>query len=264
MRAVASLKAALAAQPALNEVQDSAGSGKRQFDIELTPEGVAAGLTPARVARQLRQRFFGEEVQRVQRGRQELKVMLRYPADARRSTQDFFNARIRLADGSEAPLAAVARVTESRGSSEINRIDGRRVVTVSGEVDTALATPGDVKAAIVADVLEELRERNPGLLVAQGGFSRNQSEDLASLGRAALIVLLVIYALLASQLKSYSQPFVVLAGVPFGAAGRADWTLVVRVRPVVHLDLRHDRAWWCCRERLAGARGSVQPDTAHV
>jgi len=219
MSAVESLKAGMTQIPAVNEVQDSAGLGKRQFDIELTAAGEAAGLTPAQVARQLRQHFFGEEVQRIQRGRSELKVMVRYPSEERRSTRDLFNTRIRLADGSEAPLSAVARVAESRGYSEINRIDGRRVITVSGEVDTAVATPNEINAQILGELIPEVREAHPGLLIAQGGFSRDQSEDLASLGRAALIVLLVIYALLASQLKSYSQPLIVLSAVPFGAAG---------------------------------------------
>ena len=84
--------------------------GKRQYDIELTPAGEAAGLTPADVARQLRRNFFGDEVQRIQRGREEVKVMVRYPREDRRSANDLFNVRVRLADGSEAPLSTVARV----------------------------------------------------------------------------------------------------------------------------------------------------------
>ena len=118
----------------MDEILDSSSLGKRQFDIELTPAGEAAGLKPADVARQLRQTFFGDEVHRIQRGRQELKVMVRYPREQRRSTRDLFNTRIRLADGTEAPLSTVARVIESRSYSEIRRVDGRRVVTVSGEV----------------------------------------------------------------------------------------------------------------------------------
>jgi multidrug efflux pump subunit AcrB len=185
----------------------------------LTPAGEAAGLTAADVARQLRQNFFGEEVQRIQRGRQELKVMVRYPEDQRRSTRDFFNVRINLADGTQAPLTAMAKVTESRSLSEINRIDGRRVISVSGEVDTTLATPGEVSTAVLGEVIPQLRQDYPGLQVAQGGFGRDQSEDLASLSKMMLIAMLIIYSLLASQLKGYLQPLIVLSGVPFGAAG---------------------------------------------
>ncbi|GIS96765.1 MAG: hypothetical protein CM1200mP24_00490 [Gammaproteobacteria bacterium] len=167
-------------------------------------------MKPADVARQLRQTFFGDEVHRIQRGRQELKVMVRYPREQRRSTRDLFNTRIRLADGTEAPFSTVARVIESRSYSEIRRVDGRRVVTVSGEVDTAIATPTEVTNQIEANLLPELTLRFPGVQVGQSGFGREQSEDLGSLADTAMVALLVIYALLASQLKSYAQPLVIL------------------------------------------------------
>ena len=218
MQALARLRRESAAIPGLTQLQDSVSLGKRQYDIELTPAGEAAGLTPGAVARQLRQHFFGEEVHRIQRGRQELKVMVRYPREQRSSARDFFNVRIRLADGAEAPLSTLARVRESRGYSEIRRVDGRRVVTITGKADTTIATPGQVTAQVEA-LLPQLLRDYPGLQVVQAGFGREQAQDLASLGRLALIAVMVIYALLASQLKSYAQPFIVLAAIPFGAAG---------------------------------------------
>ena len=217
--AVEELKRRYRGIPALYEIQDSQSLGKRQYDIELTPAGEAAGLTPADIARQLRRNFFGDEVQRIQRGRRELKVMVRYPEDQRQSSADFFNVRIRLADGAEAPLSAVARVTESRSFSSIDRIDGLRIVTVSAEVDTELATPNEVTAIVQGTVLPELQARYPGLQVTQAGFGREQAEDLGQLSDLALVALLVIFILLAAQLRSYAQPWIILAGVPFGAAG---------------------------------------------
>ena len=219
LAAVERLKAGMAGIPGTAEIQDTVSLGKRQFDIELTTAGEAAGLSPAIVARQLRQHFFGEEVHRIQRGREELKVMVRYPREQRSSTRDFFNVRIRLADGTEAPLSTVARVSESRSFSQINRVDGRRVVTVSGDVDTALATPNEVIGRIETELFPPLRADYPGLRIVQAGLGREQAQDIASLGRLALVALLVIYALLASVLHSYAQPFVVLAAIPFGAAG---------------------------------------------
>lgn len=218
LEAVEALKARMAKQPAVYDIQDSVSLGKRQFDIDLTAAGEAAGLTPADVARQLRQNFFGEEVQRIQRGREELKVMVRYPAEQRRSTSDLYNVRLTLPDGSQAPLSAMARVTESRSYSEINRIDGRRIISVTGEVDTALSTPGEVNEALLATVAE-LKQAYPGLQMTPGGFSRDQSRDLGSLGLLMGLAMLIIYSLLAAQLKGYAQPLVVLSGVPFGAAG---------------------------------------------
>ena len=219
LEAVERLKAGMAGITGTAEIQDTVSLGKRQFDIALTAAGEAAGLSPAIVARQLRQHFFGEEVHRIQRGREELKVMVRYPREQRSSTRDFFNVRIRLADGTEAPLSTVARVSESRSFSEINRVDGRRIVTVSGDVDTALATPNEVIGRIETELFPPLRADYPGLQIVQAGLGREQAQDIASLGRLALVALLVIYALLASVLRSYAQPFVVLAAIPFGASG---------------------------------------------
>ena len=218
-RAVADLKTAYREHPSLYEIQDSVSLGKRQYDIDLTAAGEAAGLTPLDVARQLREHFFGAEVQRIQRGRREVKVMVRYPDDQRRSTRDLFNARIRLADGTLAPLDTVARVTESRSFSSIDRINGLRVVTVSADVDTELATPNEIAAQLEDDVLPGLQQRYPGLQISQSGFGREQAQDMAALGNLALVALLVIFVLVASQLRSYVQPFIILASVPCGAAG---------------------------------------------
>jgi multidrug efflux pump subunit AcrB len=218
LAAVEQLKAEMTANSAIYDIQDSVSLGKRQFDIDLTPAGEAAGLSAADVARQLRQSFFGEEVQRIQRGREELKVMVRYPRDQRRSTQDLYNVRLNLPNGSQAPLSAMARVTESRSYSEINRVDGRRIISVTGEVDTALSTPGEVNEALMLTV-NRLKQDYPGLQTGQGGFSRDQSRDLGSLAMLMALSMLIIYSLLAAQLKGYAQPLVVLSGVPFGAAG---------------------------------------------
>ena len=218
-RAVAELKAEYAKYPGLYGIQDSVSLGKRQYDIELTPAGEAAGLRPFDVARQLRRHFFGDEVQRIQRGRRELKVMVRYPPDQRRSARDLFNARIRLADGTEAPLTTVARVTESRSFSSIDRINGLRIVTVSAQVDTKISTPNEIVAALQETALPTLKARYPGLQIDQAGFGREQAQDLASLGNLALVALLVIFVLIASQLRSYGQPAIILASVPCGAAG---------------------------------------------
>ncbi len=217
--AVEELKRRYRGIPSLYEIQDSMSLGKRQYDIELTEAGEAAGLTPADVARQLRNSFFGDEVQRIQRGRRELKVMVRYPDEQRRSSEDFFSTRIRLADGAEAPLSAVAKVTESRSFSSIDRIDGLRIVTVSAEVDTQIATPGEADAVVRDVVLPTLRESYPGLQANQAGFGREQSEDLAQLASLAGAAMLIIFVLIAAQTRSYTQPFIVLSGVPFGAAG---------------------------------------------
>ena len=218
-QAVEELKARYEEFPAMYEIQDSNTPGKRQYDIELTPAGLAAGLSPADVAIQLRQLFYGEEVQRIQRGREELRVMVRYPEDERQSTVNFFDVRIRLADGTEAPLTALATVTENRSYSSIERVNGRRIVTVSGRVDRAVMMPQDIETELTTTILPALKDKYVGLQINEAGFRGDERESLASLGRLALLAMLIIYALLASLLRSYSQPLIILAGIPFGAAG---------------------------------------------
>lgn len=217
--AVESMRSRLQQMPMLTDLRDTLSDGKRQFDIALTPEGKAAGLTQAVVARQLRQNFFGEEVQRIQRGREEIKVMVRFPSNERRSASGFFNARIRLNDGTELPLSTVAEVTETRSFSAIDRVNGFRVLTVSAEVDKELSSTGEAAGRIQRNVIPAVLEEYPGLRIGQAGFGREQARDLGSLGRLATIAMIVIFALLASQMRSYSMPLVILSGIPFGAAG---------------------------------------------
>ncbi len=217
--AVYSMRDRMTDLPMLTGIRDSMGNGKRQFDIGLTPAGKAAGLTPAMVARQLRQSFFGDEVQRIQRGRDEVKIMLRYPREDRRSTAEFFDARIRLQDGTQVPLTTVANVEESRSFSSINRVDGNRVITIAASVDPKLASSGEAGALIGETVIPSVLAEFPGLSIQSAGFSREQSEDFASLQTLGAIALLVIFTLIAGQLRSYTMPLVVLSAIPFGAAG---------------------------------------------
>ena len=218
-QAVDAMKEGYGNIPGVYDIQDSFSLGKRQFDVTLTAAGEAAGLTPAAIARQLRGNFFGQEVQRIQRGREELKVMVRYPDAQRRSVQNLYDARIRLNDGTQTPLSTVATLTETRSFSSIDRVDGLRIVTVSGEVDTAISTPTQSNAKIAEQLVPEMKSRFPGLQVRLAGAGLDQTRDLQSLGQMMSISMLVIFLLLASQLRTYTLPFVVLAGVPFGAAG---------------------------------------------
>jgi multidrug efflux pump subunit AcrB len=213
------LKSELAAIAGVNEVQDNLDLGKRQLDFELTQAGFAAGLTNQDLARQVRQSFYGEEVERLQRGRDEVKVLVKYPLAERRSLSQVYDMRIRLADGSETPLLTVAAVTESRGYSTIQRVDGRRIASVTAEVDEAVTTPNDVNALVEAEFLPRLLRDIPGLSYSKEGDARSQSEDLAALTSNLTIALFIIFVMLATQLKSYIQPVIILAAVPFGFLG---------------------------------------------
>jgi len=217
--AVIRLRDALEAMEGVNEVDDGYDIGKRQLEFELTQAGEAAGLRPADIGRQVRQAYFGEEVQRIQRGREEVRVFVRYPEDARRSLATLDELRVRTPDGAQLPLSVVATSRESRTLTAIDRVDGRRIVEVTADVEEAVTTPNAVNSQIQNEILPAIIADYPELRWRQGGAGREQAEDFASLGRGLMVALLVMFALLATQLKSYLQPVIILLAVPFGLAG---------------------------------------------
>ncbi len=217
--AASSLRASLENIEGTKEVDDSFELGEREFVFDLTPEGLAVGLTPAALGQQLRGAFFGLEAQRFQRERSEIIVYVRYPKDERVDLSKLRNMRIRLPDGQEVPLKSVASITEQLSYASINSVDGRRIVSVTSDVDYSITTPNDVIAVMNSSLLPDLKARYAGLSYSFEGESREQFEDLQSLGKNMLIALMIIYVLLGSQLRSYVQPLVIMSAIPFGIVG---------------------------------------------
>jgi multidrug efflux pump subunit AcrB len=217
--AVEEFEAALAGLEGVSEIESSANAGKRQIEFALTPAGDAAGLTVQDLARQVRQAFFGEEVQRIQRGSDELRVYVRFPDEERSSLADLNRFRVRLPNGDAAPLSVVARTRESQSPASIDRVDGQRVITVTADVDEAVTTPNAVNATINDEILTDLQTRYPGLRYSVEGQAREQIEDIGTLLRNLVIAVLLMYVMLASVLRSYGQPLAVMVAIPFGAVG---------------------------------------------
>ena len=218
-QAVAELRSAFLDIAGVREVEDSLVLGKRRYDIQLTEAGVAAGLTSARVASQLRNAFFGAEAQRIQRGRDEIRVVVRYPEERRRSLRDLLDERIALPAGGEVPLATVARIVETQDYAQLLRVDGRRAATLAGRVDTELTSPSEVDAQLRADALPRLLARYSGLEVREDGQTRDNTEMIDTLAWSFALALLVVYGLLASQLRSFAQPLLALASMPLAVVG---------------------------------------------
>ena len=219
-RASADMVASIKNIPGVLDAFDSLKPGRRHFDLHLTPAGQAAGLTGGELATQLRSRFFGTEVQRIQRGRDEVKVMVRYPEDRRRSFAELADERIELPVGGDIPLGVAARVVETRELETLMRIDGVRAAEVGGFLDRAVTTPYELGAHVEDSLLPELQSRYPGLGLAwvRAGMGDDE-QSLAPLAYTLPIALLVIYMLIAVQFRSYVQPLVVLTAMPLAAAG---------------------------------------------
>ncbi|MDE0423155.1 MAG: efflux RND transporter permease subunit [Gammaproteobacteria bacterium] len=219
-RAASDLAAVVQTAPGVLDVYDSLTPGRRHFDLHLTPAGKAAGLTGADLASQLRARFFGTEVQRIQRGRDEVKVMVRYPEDRRRSFAELADERIELPVGGDIPLGVAARVVETRELETLMRIDGVPAAVVGSFVDRAVTTSRELRAQVEDTLLPELQARYPGLGLAWARAGVDDDEQsLAPLAYTLPVALLVIYTIIAVQFRSYVQPLVVLTAMPLAAAG---------------------------------------------
>ncbi len=217
--AVEELGAALARMEGVAEVESTRELGSRQLQFSLLPTGAAAGLTVNELAKQVRQAFYGEEVQRIQRASEEVIVYVRLPERERRSLADLARLRIALPNGEEADLRTVAEVVETRSAATIERVDGRQFIGVSADVDEAVTTPTAVTLQLKAEVLPNLNDRYPGLYITEEGQSRDQAKDLVVLISNLMVGVLIMYILLSSQLRSYLQPLIILFAIPFGAVG---------------------------------------------
>ncbi|MDH3744535.1 MAG: efflux RND transporter permease subunit [Acidobacteriota bacterium] len=215
----ARLKTELASYPGVQDVADSFRIGKRELELRITPEAELAGLTQKDLARQVRQAFYGEEAQRIQRGRDEVKVMVRFPENERRSLGDLEEFRIRLPGGVEVPFTTAATASLSRGPASISRTNRQRVINVTADVDLDKGNTGEILADLGASVVPEILADHPSVRFSFEGQQEDQRKTLSDLKRGFLVSLLVIYALLAIPFKSYLQPLIVMSAIPFGLIG---------------------------------------------
>ena len=218
-QAASDLKQELATLPGVEDISDSYRQGKREILFEVTPAGAALGVTREDLGRQMRQAFYGEEAQRMQRGREEVKVMVRYPLADRRQVGALDDFRVRLANGSEAPFDVVAEAIEGRGSATISRTDRRRTLNVTAEIDATVTDAGSVYEHLAQGPLQALEARYPGFGWEVGGERKEQEETRGGLYNGLLLALLAIYGLMAIPFRSYLQPLIVMTAIPFGMVG---------------------------------------------
>jgi len=201
------------------DIRDSYSKGKDEINLRLLPSARAAGFTQADLAQQVRGAFFGDEVQRIQRGRDEIKIMVRYPEDARGQLSSLENMWIRNAQGDPMPLRNAVDLEMGKGFAEISRIDRRRAVNLFADADDAVASVNDVLADLRQEIFPELERDYPSVNISFEGESREQSDIRMSMARGGALAALIIYALLAVPFRSYTQPLIVMCVIPFGIVG---------------------------------------------
>ncbi|MCX4247909.1 efflux RND transporter permease subunit [Paraliomyxa miuraensis] len=205
--------------PVLRNINNEYSSGKPQLDFRLRPEARSLGLSTNDIARQLRASFFGAEAIREQRGRNELRIMVRLPEQQRSSEHDLDTLMIRTPRGGEVPLHYVAELDRGRAATAIYREDGHRTITVSAELAVGVDSSREVITDLQKNVFPALLEANPGLEIGLAGAQREQAESFAALGKGFVFALIVIFGLLAVPLRSYIQPVIIMAVIPFGFIG---------------------------------------------
>jgi len=218
-QAAIELRTKIAAYPGTYDITDSYRSGKKEIKLRLKSQAESLGLTLNDLARQVRQGFYGEEVQRIQRGRDEIRVMIRYPKEQRQSIGDLENMRIRLPGGGEIPFSVAAEADQGYGFSAINRTDRKRTINITSNIDQSVANANEIIADIQKNVLPELLQKYPSIRYSLEGEQAEQQESMAGIIEGFMIALLLIYVLLAIPFKSYLQPFIVMSAIPFGVVG---------------------------------------------
>jgi multidrug efflux pump subunit AcrB len=217
-QASSQLREELMLYPGVFDVSDSFRAGKQEVQIQILDQGKTLGLTLNDIATQVRQAFYGAESQRIQRGTDDVRVMVRYPEEERQSLGNLEDLLIRTPSGAEVPFLSIADYTLGSSYSSINRQNGRRVITVRGDLDRTVVTPEEIRREIIAKY-KNIWERDLDVELVVGGEGEQQADSLSELLTTFPIAMMVIFALLAIPLKSYVQPLIIMSVIPFGAIG---------------------------------------------
>jgi multidrug efflux pump subunit AcrB len=210
-------------------IQDDNSAGRIEYRLALREEARIYGVTLADLANQTRAGFFGLEATTVQRGADNVAVMVRYPQDQRNSLSDLLSTWISTPSGDQIPLSVVANIEEGLSPTQILRRNGRQVTTVKSDLDTSVATSSEVNTIIEAKLIPVLQAKYSDLIISTGGEQRQQSNAQAALGQALGIALFVIYALLALAFRSYVQPIVVMVAIPLGLIGAVSGHFIIGI-----------------------------------
>ncbi|MBF0393185.1 MAG: efflux RND transporter permease subunit [Alphaproteobacteria bacterium] len=213
------LQAWLSGYAGVRDLSDDLRPGKPEIRLTLKDGASSLGIDGRAIAAQLRGAFQGTDVTEVQDRGETYEVHVRLAAEDRDSLADLDYLPIVMPDGTTLPLSAVAELTQGRGYARIQRINGRRTVTLQGEVDSRVANAAEITRDLRATFLPGLIERHPGLQVTFEGQAKEGSKTGLSVARNFGIGLIGLYMLLALQFRSYVEPVVVLSAIPLAFVG---------------------------------------------
>jgi len=205
--------------PGTRNIRDDLHSGRADIDISLLPNADSLGVSLSQVATQVRQGFYGAEAQRVPRGRDDVRVMVRYPKDARSQVDTLEDMRIRTTAGAEVPFYSVAEANYVPGYSRIKRKDRERSIVITALPSTGKLTVSEIAEIIYGDVADEMRLLFPEVSIKKDGQIEDQEEYNSAALKLFGLAILLIYTIMAIEFKSYLKPLGVLSAIPFGIMG---------------------------------------------
>ena len=212
------LKAQLVRFPGVFDVSDTYNIGKEELSIDLLPAAKNYGVSMMMVASQVRQAFYGLEVQTTEKN--ELKVIIQYPENERLSSISALeNMMILTPTGSTIPVRQIARLEIGEGLASIERKNRKRSINVTADVDLTVTNGNEVIATVMGSIMPNILQRYNSVAYSLEGEQQEQGDNLRSLGKNFLLAMIVVYMLLAILLKSYFQPLVVMSSIPFGITG---------------------------------------------
>jgi len=213
------LKLELADYDGVFDIEDTFGDGKEEILLQTKPLATAMGINLAELATQVRYAFYGAEAQRIQRGDEEIKVMVRYPRDQRESVGNLQDMKLRAPDGSEIPFTELADIEFAEGYSTITRIDRQRSVNVRARANKDKVEPFRIVEEVRKDKIQPILDKYPSVSFELQGATQDEAEATDSLAIGGLLAMFAVYALMAIPLKSYSQPLIIMSVIPFGIIG---------------------------------------------
>lgn len=204
--------------PNTSDIDDGYTPGKRQLDFKLTPEARSAGLTASEVGSQIRNAYYGAEALRQQRGRNEVKVVVKLPESERSHLNDVENLLLRTSGGGYIPLNQAVVIDYGRAYTSITRHNGQRTINVTSNVEP-VSDSNRIIATLQTDVLPQLQKDFPGLNYSFEGHQASIRDAMMSFLRNVSLTLVAMYILLAIPFRSYIQPAIVMVSIPFGVVG---------------------------------------------
>ncbi|WP_281214335.1 efflux RND transporter permease subunit [Shewanella insulae] len=213
------LKQKLRTYEGVYDISDNYSSGSHEIRLAIKPEAEALGLTLSDLASQVRYGFYGYEAQRILRNKEEVKVMVRYPLEQRRTLGHLENMMIRTPQGTSVPFSTVASIELGDSYSSITRVDGRRAITVIANANKNVVEPSKVVGEIQKDFLPYLEGKYRHISTTLDGGSADEQSAMIGLIQGFFFAMFTIYALMAIPLKSYSQPLIIMSVIPFGIIG---------------------------------------------